>query len=216
MRHEGCQCPCIPKCCPQGYILQKNDNNDGGLHHGYDCQKLPNDAPSLPIVQIKDDPTEPVNQTFFAGVFPSCEGLGSNWTYTHHLDFELEPIYEDYILHLGENETVTTQFDNHLEQSYTKNDLKNDSTLVKHLMFFCFDQLELEGGKEEKTVALTCPKKKLPKLPLRKCCPQGKVLQGKKNTCVDAPNGSSSLSIPINGHMYKGDELEIDVNKVNL
>ena len=110
MSQEGCQCPCIPKCCPQGYILKKN--NTGGLHHGYDCQKSTNNVLSLPKVQIKDDPREqPVNQTFFAGVFPSCEGLGSKWEYTHYLNFELEPIFDDYILHLGENgETVTTQF----------------------------------------------------------------------------------------------------------
>ena len=213
MRHEGCQCPCIPKCCPQGYILKKNWDNRG-LHHGYDCQKLPN-AP-LPIVQIKDDLTEPVNQTFFAGVFPSCEGLGPNWTYTHHLTFELEPIYDDYILHLGENETVMTQFGNDHDQAYmTQNDVKDDSTIVKHLMFFCFDQMEDAMLHGVETVALTCPKKKLSKLPLSKCCPQGKVLQVENNTCIDDPN-NSSLSIPINGHMYKGDELEIDANKVNI
>ena len=210
MSHEGCQCPCIPKCCPQGYILKKN--NTGGLHHGYDCQKSTNNVLSLPKVQIKDDPREqPVNQTFFAGVFPSCKGLGLKWEYTHYLNFELEPIFDDYILHLGENgETVTTQFGNIHQNEY--NHWKYDSTIVKHLMFFCFDQLELEGGEME-TVALTCPKKELSKFHISKCCPQGKVLHGENNSCIDDAT-NSSLSIPINGHLYKGDELEIDMKKV--
>ena len=109
-----------------------------------------------------------------------------------------------------------TQFGNDHDQTYmTQNDVKDDSTIVKHLMFFCFDQMEDSLLHGVETVALTCPKKKLSKLPLKKCCPQGKVLQVENSTCVDDPN-DSSLSIPINGHMYNGDELEIDANKVNI
>ena len=96
---ENCDCPCLPKCCPKGKILVKN-NDKIGTNHGFDCIDAPNDY-SLPTVRMKHLNKTPSNQKFHPGVFPNCKGLATNWTYDFHFDddknniqLEIEDIYD--------------------------------------------------------------------------------------------------------------------------
>ena len=183
---ENCYCPCLQKCCPKGYILKKNEKN--GIHHGYDCQESSDQT--LPTIPMKHLNKTPLNQKFYPGGFPTCEGLGMDWTYDIHegKNFELEVHENDYqILHLGgnkeKNETIIGQI--HMDP----------------LMFFCFDQME-----HQKSVVLTCPKPKKIFGTISKCCPMGQELNG--TDCVQTNNPSVSLSVPINGHVYHGQKLD--------
>ena len=50
-------------------------------------------------------------QKFYAGVFPSCEGLsgsGENWNYTIHTDFSVNAdMEEEYILSINDSKKVS-------------------------------------------------------------------------------------------------------------
>ena len=48
-------------------------------------------------------------QKFYAGVFPSCEGLsGENWNYTINTDFSVNAdMEEEYILSINEGKKVS-------------------------------------------------------------------------------------------------------------
>ena len=111
-----------------------------GKHHGFDCIDAPSND-SLPTVQMKHLNETPSNQKFYPGVFPKCEGLETNWKYDVHLDdktFKLEiPDNEISTLHLSQGEQVKSEIttdDSQMIQGHN---------LMKSLMFFCFDQMEL-------------------------------------------------------------------------
>ena len=142
---ENCDCPCLPKCCPKGKILVKN-NDKIGTNHGFDCIDAPNDY-SLPIVRMKHLNKTPSNQKFHPGVFPNCKGLATNWTYDFHFDgdnknniqLEIEDIYDGIsILHLGQGDKISTSEMNNNEIRMI---LGNHQ--MKSLMFFCFDQMDI-------------------------------------------------------------------------
>ena len=72
-------------------------------------------------------------------------------------------------------------------------------TIMKPLMFFCFDIMD------ENTVALTCPKVELKK-PINRCCD----LTDPTDECTD-----ENWELPINGHLFN-DSVKWTNNKVGL
>ena len=79
-------------------------------------------------------------------------------------------------------------------------------------MYFCFDLMDetLESSDVNglPTVAVTCPKKELPKdTKIVKCCPPGQVLDRIEYKCLEqnsAFNITEKWRLQINGHFYDG------------
>ena len=67
---QNCQCPCLPKCCPENYTLSREPKL-----HGLSCKKFDgNLLPKVPLLNVTND--EGKQQMFFKSAFPSCAGLG--------------------------------------------------------------------------------------------------------------------------------------------
>ena len=56
---DSCRCPCIPKCCPEGHILEEYagtpDKTDKEWHrHGFRCRLDSSGNTSLPMVPLRN------------------------------------------------------------------------------------------------------------------------------------------------------------------
>ena len=176
-----------------GYELKRNGKN--GKNHGFDCV-----ISSLSSVSWKNNITVPISgyaisefsqqqQTFYAGIFPFCDGLlasAEDWIYDlSEENFEMDFLAVDEYKFYSRNKSIEVLGQEANEES----DI--------YLIHYCFDTLK------EKSVALTCPKSKLSK-PISKCCPIGKAYKYFENTggkCVNETE-KNNVWIPINGHLF--------------
>ena len=92
---EECKCPCLPKCCLEGYVLIESDSPKSV--HGFKCVKEENgqNLPSIKISGIlKNEHFVNASSAFYInstaasgqGVFPSCEDLDEGWKYAHYTE----------------------------------------------------------------------------------------------------------------------------------
>ena len=171
-----------------GHELKRNEKN--GEHHGFDCvlSSLPWNI-TVPIYQY--DIPEFSQQTFYAGIFPFCDGLASpDWTYDlSDENFEMDFLAVDEYKLYSRNKTIEVLGQEANEES----DI--------YLIHYCFDVLN------ETSVALTCPKARLSK-PISKCCPIGEAYMYIENTgqgeCMALINETetNNVWIPINGLLF--------------
>jgi len=216
---EECKCPCLPKCCLDGYILIESDSPS---LHGFECEKGKNEQ-KLPSINIsgmlKNKHSVNASSAFYInstaasgqGVFPSCEDLDKGWKYAHYTENFAVDADTDQKMILKINETeknytlTSTTFDDILYQEI----LTTSATKTRPMLHFCFDFLRTNGNLV--TVALTCPRvdftaKDFAKV--HKCCPFGKAYRDSSlETCEDVTD-QGKWQLPINGHMYNESFLE--------
>ena len=112
---EECKCPCLPKCCLEGYVLIESGSPKSV--HGFECVKGEN-GQNLPSIKIsgmlKNDHSFNVSSAFYInstaasgqGVFPSCEDLDEGWKYAHYTENFTVNADTQNKLHLRINEPV--------------------------------------------------------------------------------------------------------------
>ena len=86
----------MPKCCIGNKILTRNAN---GLHHGFECVDSTSKL-SLDITLTEGKMKQKIENSkaemkFYTGVFPSCEGLDTNWNYEYHNQFSVDVSQEE-------------------------------------------------------------------------------------------------------------------------
>ena len=74
-------------------------------------------------------------------------------------------------------------------------------------MYFCFDLLDpgtsSSNRNDFQTVAVTCPKKDLPRgTNMQKCCPNNEYLDSTQTKCVNSTDSAHLWGLQINGHFY--------------
>ena len=97
-----CSCPCLPKCCPNGQVLDHGTN----AGHGYRC-KDGSDEPE-PFKEHSNIIFNFIN----GSTWPTCLGMPRNsngkqdlWNYTKHNNFTLktgEIDFQEFSLYVGE------------------------------------------------------------------------------------------------------------------
>ena len=177
-----------------GYELKRNEKN--GKNHGFDCVisssssiSWKNNNITVPISGYAISEFSQQQQTFYAGIFPFCDGLlepAEDWIYDlSEENFEMDFLAVDEYKFYSRNKSIEVLGQEANEES----DI--------YLIHYCFDILK------EKSVALTCPKSKLSK-PISKCCPIGKAYKYFEDTggkCVNETE-KNNVWIPINGHLF--------------
>ena len=126
-----------------GHELKKN-NEKNGENHGFDCvlssSSVPGNNITVPIsgYAISEFSQQ---QTFYAGIFPFCDGLAPDWTYDlSEENFEMDFLAVDEYKFYSRNKSIEV-----LGQE------ANDESDI-YLINYCFDILN------QISVALTCPK----------------------------------------------------------
>ena len=96
-----CQCPCLPKCCPEGEVLKLIDYD-----HGVQCVPGSVDHHQIRVTLLDDLKDIPSNgHKFYSNVFPACEGLPrEGWKYEMYTQFNLSAdVEEEYLLYTYKN-----------------------------------------------------------------------------------------------------------------
>ena len=108
---EPCTMPCLPKCCDVTKVLNRNPN---GPHHGFECVDSTSKL-SLDITLTEGKRKQKIENSkgemkFYSGVFPSCEGLDTNWNYEYHNRFSVDVSQEEkFILFVNNSKVNMTE-----------------------------------------------------------------------------------------------------------
>ena len=109
-KDTSCKGPCLPKCCDGNKILQRNAN----AKRGFDCVDS-NSNLSLDITLTDGKMKRKIDNSeaeikFYSGVFPACEGLGSDWKYQEHHQFSVNATLEEKYILLLKDSKVNDRF----------------------------------------------------------------------------------------------------------